>query len=174
MQHSLLSDILVIMASKGRGKVQMWIAAYAADPPITDACIPWSFYRDSHGYAQARNPCNQRQEGAYRILWEAVYKIPFPPDKEARHTCGNGNQGCVNHLHCIPGTPVENSADKIRHETDNRGQRCASSKLTEAQVTEIRNRVQAGEKQSCLAREFGVTPSNISHLIRGVSWRWLA
>lgn len=50
------------------------------------------------------------------------------------------------------------------------GQEHPAAKLTEQQVREILTRVSAGELQKKLAEEFGVTPSCISHLVRGTSW----
>ena len=45
------------------------------------------------------------------------------------------------------------------------------SKITGEQATEIRRRVAAGEKQSAMAREFGISPVSVSHLILRRRWK---
>ena len=54
-----------------------------------------------------------------------------------------------------------------------KGQEHSQAKLTEDQVREILRRLAAGERQQDLAEAFGVTPSNVSHIKRGVSWAHL-
>ena len=63
---------------------------------------------------------------------------------------------------------------KIRKGRDARGEQHGQSKLTEAQVLEIRQRCAQGERQEVLAREFGVSRPNISVIRSGRSWRHLA
>jgi DNA invertase Pin-like site-specific DNA recombinase len=50
------------------------------------------------------------------------------------------------------------------------GEAHPAAKLTEEQAREILARVSSGERQKDLAIEYGVTPSCVSHLVRGTSW----
>jgi hypothetical protein len=82
-----------------------------------------------------------------------------PEGHVIRHRCDR--PACVNPDHLETGTHQENSWDR----TD-RG-RTGYRKLTDAQVSEIRNRIAAGEPNIALAREFGVTPGMIGHIKAG-------
>jgi hypothetical protein len=49
-----------------------------------------------------------------------------------------------------------------------------SSKLTEASVKEIRRLLTEGARQSAVAILFAVSPTTISEISRGVTWRHVA
>lgn len=51
-----------------------------------------------------------------------------------------------------------------------RGERHGKTKLTADDVREIRRRKEAGEKQRDIGREFGVSESTVSSIIRGRVW----
>lgn len=52
-----------------------------------------------------------------------------------------------------------------------RGERIGTSKLTSAIVQEIRARAAAGEVQAHLAREFGVTPTLVTMIVKRKVWK---
>lgn len=51
-----------------------------------------------------------------------------------------------------------------------RGESNGFSKLTAAKVAEIRARLSGGEMAVAVAKSFGVSPSNISCIVRGLTW----
>ncbi len=55
-----------------------------------------------------------------------------------------------------------------------RGDEHPSSKITEDQVLEIQRRILAGERQSALAAEFGVSPATVSLIKHGKCRKYLA
>jgi len=55
----------------------------------------------------------------------------------------------------------------------NRGETNGQSKLTEADVIEIRERHARGEGVSALAREFKICPGNVCAIVQGRSWKHL-
>lgn len=94
-----------------------------------------------------------------------------PEGMVVRHKNGINNINFSDNLEY--GTPEENEADKIRHGTNLHGEKHHQSKLTLAQVNEIRARYKAGDKIngcSALASEFGVVNSVISSVVHRKTW----
>lgn len=60
-----------------------------------------------------------------------------------------------------------------RHGARARGEGHGASVLTEANVRELRARAQAGVPQSALAREFGISASHVSQIVRRKAWSHL-
>lgn len=68
------------------------------------------------------------------------------------------------------GTRAENKSDELTHGTRLRGEKHLQSKLSEKDVVSIRKRLEGGEKQCVLAREFSVTKSTINKIHLRVTW----
>ena len=86
------------------------------------------------------------------------------------HTCDN--PPCINPAHLWVGTDADNHRDRMLkgRNREQRGERNSNVKLTAEQVAEIRERYAAGERQTVLAREFGVKQPQVSRIVRGVAW----
>jgi hypothetical protein len=93
---------------------------------------------------------------------------PRPPRMDCRHLDGVRSHNRIRNL--VWGTKVENQADRIRHGTDSRGEQVGTSKLTEADVIEIRRMVASGTKKAALARKYGVTFTAIWSICERRSW----
>lgn len=94
----------------------------------------------------------------------------FVGERPARHY-GCHNDGVPLNCHVDNlrwDTMKANQADRIRHGTDQFGERNACAKLTEAAVVEIRA---CSGRAKELAEKFGVTPSLISHIRARRAWR---
>lgn len=144
--------------------------------PVPDQCNPhytglgpcwmWLGFRDVHGYGH--RGLNGRNPGAHRIAW-TISKSEIPVDFFVLHKCDN--PGCVNPDHLKLGTHSENVADAIKKGRSARGEKQGSSKLTEEAVQEIRLRVDAGEQQVHLAREFRISKTVMSMTVNRKIWR---
>ena len=98
----------------------------------------------------------------HKLVATAFLGLP-KPGQEVRHKDGTRTNNHVDNL-CW-GSRSENNLDKRRHGTDLNGETNTQAKLTNAQVLVIRQ--QAGIiSQRKLAKEFGVSPSLISCIIR--------
>lgn len=78
-----------------------------------------------------------------------------------------------------PKTPLKGKPVGDRHWTKRlpdriaRGSRMPHCKLSKDSVAMIRSRAALGEKQIALAREFGISISQTSRIVRGVRWTYL-
>ena len=68
------------------------------------------------------------------------------------------------------GTPVQNMKDREKHRIAS-GRLHHRSKLTPAQVIEIRRRIHAGEQTKVLAKELGLSATNLADIYKGVFWK---
>lgn len=137
----------------------------------TDDCIKWPFGKDLNGRGTIN--LDGRLQYASRVVCELAYGAPATLDLEASHYCGKGHEGCINPRHLRWATRTENHADKILHGTILRGSRNPLVKLQDGDVREIRKRIAAGEIQSSIAKDFGVTRHAVSAIACGKSWSWL-
>jgi len=135
-----------------------------------DECLIWPFSTNK-GYGQI---CvgNNKLVGAHRVVCEHVHGKAPSPAHHAAHSCGNGSKGCVTKRHLSWKTPVENQADRLIHGTHGRGERCATAKLSEAEVRKMRSLIGV-EQQRDIAAQFGVSISLVSMIKSGKCWGWL-
>lgn len=133
-----------------------------------DDCLIWPFSRTSQGYSQIRR--NGSPTAAHRYVCELSHGQAPSADHEVAHSCGN--RPCVNPKHLRWATSKENNADKILHGTHNRGERCGSSKLTEAQAREIL-RLKGKASVRVIAARFGVSEPTVSNIHHRHTWAWL-
>ncbi len=136
-----------------------------------DDCLIWPFSRDAAGYARIRK--DGKNVPAHRVMCEMVHGAPSAPSMQSTHKCGRGQDGCVNPNHLEWGTGFKNQQDRVEHGTSNRGERCASHKLTEDEVLVIFARLGAGDRPADMSREYGVHPVTILDIKSGRTWAWL-
>lgn len=134
-----------------------------------DDCLIWPYARDNHGYARMFD--GKRMKSVSRMVCERVKGLPPSGKPHAAHSCGKGLDACVNPKHLRWASVGENMADRTLHGTDNRGERCGSSKLTEKDVRNIRSI--EGVTQTFIADLYGVNSCTISDIIRRRRWGWL-
>lgn len=103
----------------------------------------------------------------------AAFHGQRPAGMEARHFPDGTKTNC-SAANLAWGTPKENSQDKAMHGTIRRGESAPNSKLTEADVVDIRLRRAAGEKLDDIAADKGVTFSLVSQVARRVIWAHVA
>ena len=125
-----------------------------------DDCWEWLGGRDGFGYGRF---CFKGKETlAHRAAWQ-LEKGPIPAGMCVCHSCDN--PPCANPAHLFLGTQSENHADMVRKGRIARGEKNGMTKITAAQVTELCERYAAGETQTALAAEFGVTQPAVSYAI---------
>lgn len=134
-------------------------------------CLIWPFGISGNGYAQIS--WNGTPALVHRVMCILVHGDPEPGQTEVAHYCGN--RRCVNPRHLRHATWEENSSDKIRHGTENTGERNGMSKLTEPQVFAIRELAASGAlSQTEIGRRFGVRGTAVCRILSGKRWSHIA
>lgn len=137
--------------------------------PNETGCLDWLGHLTNKGYGKC---------GAYlahRFAWELV-NGPIPSGLYACHVCDRPI--CCNHLHIFIGTNADNLRDmreKGRGGVPPRhlGEDSGMSKLTTAQVKEIRSPQYEDWSAKDIAARFGVTNTNICDILNRQTWKHL-
>lgn len=152
-----------------RGELMRFIHDVAVRYEGAD-CLSWPFGKNENGYGIVM--VSGRHAKASRYICSLVKGNPPTPEHEAAHSCGKGHLGCVNPNHLEWKTTSQNQMDRVSHGTSNRGERHYRSKITEAEVLEIRH-LRGIKKQREIAEMFGVSNKFVCDIQTGKSWAWL-
>ena len=130
-----------------------------------DECWEWTGgSRNAYGYGQFR--LNGRMVKVHRISYELSHGS-IPEGMLVCHHCDN--PPCANPSHLFLGTDKDNAIDREMKGRghDQNGEKNNRAKLTDAQVSEIRERYtgKRGE-QAALAREYTVSKMHISRILK--------
>lgn len=132
-----------------------------------DDCLIFPFALSQGGYGSFC--AGSKITAAHRWMCEQT-KGPAPsPEHHAAHSCGRGDQGCVNPNHLSWKTNAENQIDRRAHGTSKNGPG-TRWKLTPENVAEIRAQ-QGKEAIKSLADRFGVKDATIRQIHSGRIWR---
>lgn len=131
-----------------------------------DECLVWPFFRDPQGYGRVSGQL------VTRAACQMLYGDPPTPKHEAAHSCGKGHEGCCTPRHLSWKTRLENEADKETHGTKAIGQRNGQSRLTDANVQEIRS-LKGVISQQEIGKRFGVSQSHVNDILNHRNWTHL-
>ena len=141
-------------------------------------CIEFNGCKDGDGYG--RVSIKGRHKKAHRVVWEKT-RGPIPKGYYICHKCDN--PPCCNIEHLFLGTQKDNIHDCISkgRKTQVRGSAVGTSKLTEADVLEIRklrqenlqptNQNTPGLSNVAIAKMYGVQSSIIGKIIHRTLWQ---
>jgi transposase len=139
-----------------------------------EGCWLWQNKPDEWGYGTIMD--GDRTRRAHRVAFDLFReeKLPeFSPDEQINHTCHN--PACVNPDHLYLGTAKENSQDAVKADAwgDNRkrGSEVETSKLTEEQVREIKQRCQNGETQKDVSQDYPISHAMVNKIMVGKWWQ---
>lgn len=125
-----------------------------------DDCVRWPFSCESNG--RGHLGYNGKIVRAHRLLCEMVKGPPPSPMHHAAHSCGNGHLACVNPNHLSWKTQAENERDKKAHGTARGGNGHVPSRLTPAQISDIRAKKNVVSAYK-LAKQYGLSRAGIRY-----------
>lgn len=136
-----------------------------------DECWEWIGHRDEKGYGCLRVGGRRgRIHKAHRI--SAAIHLGLDLANSSTLVCHKcDNPSCVNPAHLFLGTWADNTRDAAQKGRMAHGSRHHNSKLTEADVLDIRAALASGASQSAVGRRFGVTQCTVSAIARKVWWK---
>lgn len=134
-----------------------------------EACLTYPFAKGRAGKVTH----NGERRSAFETMCELAHGQRPTDAHEVAHNCGKGHEGCINPEHIRWATHIDNLADRIPHGTSNRGERHGLSKFTREDVLNIRQAVEAGERQASIAARLGTGRGTIGKIARGERWGWL-
>jgi DNA-binding XRE family transcriptional regulator len=109
----------------------------------------------------------KRQMDAHRF--SLALSLGRLPNGDSRHTCHF--RPCCRPDHLIEGTRRENMADAVQAGRTLRGERNPLSKLTAAEVAEIKALRRNGIGQRQVAKKFGIAKTTVQHIDKGRLWK---
>jgi len=110
----------------------------------------------------------KRQPTVQILVWEA-FNGRRPEGMQVCHNDGDNRNNTLSNLRLD--TRKNNCADRRKHGTENLGEKCGTSKLTNEQALEIYQRSWSDqEKLADIAREFGIGPNTVSAIKNGQNW----
>jgi len=136
----------------------------------TDSCWLWRGKLNSKGYGLLADEVG-RFRTTHRLVWQFTFG-DIPPKMCVCHKCDN--RQCVSPDHLFLGTLAENNQDRTAKGRTNRGSAVHFAKLTESQVTEIRQKFRL--KQATpheLADAYGIKYSAMYSILNGQNWKHL-
>ena len=129
-----------------------------------------------YGYFKValRSNGRQKQFGIHRLVAKA-FVGPCPTvGFEVNHKNSDSGDNRANNLEWVSHSDNMRHAfvnGRIRIPTTGGGELVGTHKLTNDKVREIRRRSSLGEKPLCLAKEFGVSRSNIRFICKRLTWK---
>lgn len=133
-----------------------------------DECWPWLGCRNKLGYGSF-GIHSRRTMLAHRVAYE-ISNGKIPPGVLVCHKCDNPY--CVNPKHLFAGSNADNVADCISkgRKPSQPGATNPNAKLSSDQINEIRKLYVDGCKIIPLAKQFGVSKSQIWNIVSGREW----
>lgn len=137
--------------------------------PDLGPCWEWKGGMYATGYGQA-SAGEDRSRPAHRLA-HLAWIGPIPDGYHVCHKCDN--PPCMNPGHLFAGTRTDNMQDAVSKLRQAHGERSGASKLTMAEVAQIRSAYATGKfSQKEVAEAFGTSGSNVSIIVRRKTWAY--
>jgi hypothetical protein len=125
----------------------------------------------AYGRLQVRLCRGTKKDQKTRLVHQLVAEAFIssrPAGYEVAHLDGDAANNCVENL--AYQTAKQNTADKVRHGTQTRGEKHGTSKLNDGQVRRI-VAMFGKVKQCVIAKKFGISDAQISRIKHRIQWQ---
>lgn len=139
---------------------KQWLLAHL-DYPHKDWCLLWPFARKGGGYVAI----GAGSILVHRVVCEYRNGPALSPTLHAAHSCGRGDDGCINPWHLNWRTPTENQLERFEHHGLQ-----PRFKLTAESAARIRD-LKGFATSDAIAQMFGVSESNVRLILTGKTWK---
>jgi hypothetical protein len=132
---------------------------YVGKPDPDTGCTRWVGGKNQKGYGLFHQDTEECSKGAHIVALELATGEPAN-GRHALHALTCPNKDCVNPEHLRWGTNAENMRDR----------QIAggyTQKLTDADVVEIRRRLECGETHASIAKAFEVSRQHVGNILHG-------
>jgi hypothetical protein len=143
----------------------MNLQRYIKDRVAVDENGCWIWQRAISPYGYGKFGIGGKSFAAHRASYEA-----FVGEVGGRHVCHSCDvRACCNPSHLFLGTNEDNRRDSVSKRRHARGESHGMRKLSEKQVSEIRNLVGSMTGRA-IAAKFGISPQQVTKIKRGQRW----
>lgn len=139
--------------------------------PELGMCWEWTGHTNKKGYGEIR--IHGIYKRVHRTVW-VLFNGLIPDGLWVLHKCDN--RKCCNPSHLFLGTHADNMRDMVTKNRQNKGVNApkgednGNHKFSDKLINEIRERyMQGGIKQSELVKEYGISKSHISVIVKNQS-----
>lgn len=149
---------------------------FRGDPPRrfwhfagqTDLCWEWAGDRFNNGYGRIK--VDGKAVLAHRYAYELAFGS-IPAGVFVLHRCDN--PACVRPSHLFLGSHTDNMRDMLSKGRGvfPKGSHHGNAKLSESDVTSMRQRHAGGESCASLGQEFGIGRGTVHRIVTGRAWR---
>jgi hypothetical protein len=134
--------------------------------------LEWYIRPDGYPEVQLSREGRAKKRFVHHVVLEA-HVGPRPAGQEARHGPGGKLRPWV--INLCWGIREDNvGPDRVRDGQSNRGERHGNAKRTTDEVLEIRRRAAAGEPQTDLAGEYGMSVQGLNDIVTRRNWAHVA
>lgn len=133
---------------------------------VSIACWPWLLVCNKRGYG--RVGIRRAYRLAHRLAWE-ITNGAIQPGLFVLHRCDY--PPCCNPAHLFLGTHDDNTADMMLKARQPRGADKAQSKLSDDDVRAIRSRRADGATLLAIGNDFGISFTQVHHIVTRKQWR---
>lgn len=139
---------------------------------VARECWEWLGAKTAFGYGKMAFR-GRKTVGAHRVSW-MIHFGDIPEGMSVLHECDNPH--CVHPAHLFLGTQKDNMRDAVkkgrfrRNAPSQKGERNSQARLTVKQVRRAKRLRADGWRQRDIAKDLGVSQSQVSRILAGKRW----